>query len=71
MQSLTILCWKDHGSVFDKSMSEPTIIISGAGVAGLLLALALKKIGMSVSVYEQSPQFSDGVGGNIVCQVSI
>jgi 2-polyprenyl-6-methoxyphenol hydroxylase-like FAD-dependent oxidoreductase len=38
-------------------------IISGAGVAGLLLALSLKKLGLDTSVYEQAPEFGEGVGG--------
>ncbi|KAJ3370707.1 hypothetical protein HDU91_006004 [Kappamyces sp. JEL0680] len=40
-------------------------VISGAGVSGLLLALALKKIGLNVAVYEQAPEFTEGVGGAI------
>lgn len=46
-----------------KVMGEPNIVISGAGVAGLLLALSLKKQGLNVVVYEQAPEFGEGVGG--------
>ena len=42
---------------------EMQAIISGAGVAGLLLALSLKKLGLDTSVYEQAPEFGEGVGG--------
>lgn len=51
-----------------KSIQEkksPFVVVSGAGVAGLLLALALKNIGLKVEVYEQAPEFGDGVGGAI------
>ncbi|KAJ3250711.1 hypothetical protein HK103_003265 [Boothiomyces macroporosus] len=41
------------------------IIISGAGVAGLVFALALKNMGINVEVYEQAPEFIDNVGGAI------
>ncbi|KAI8906950.1 hypothetical protein EDD86DRAFT_210160 [Gorgonomyces haynaldii] len=41
------------------------IAIGGAGIAGLLLALALKKQGFHVTVYEQAPRFDDEVGGAI------
>ncbi|KAI8805199.1 hypothetical protein BJ742DRAFT_775377 [Cladochytrium replicatum] len=42
------------------------IAISGGGIGGLTLALALKKnLGITATVYEQAPQFGDGVGGAI------
>jgi salicylate hydroxylase len=41
------------------------IVISGAGVAGLLLAIKLHQIGIDCIVYEQAPGFQDGVGGAI------
>ncbi|KAJ3397960.1 hypothetical protein HDU92_000061 [Lobulomyces angularis] len=44
---------------------EPNIVISGAGIAGLVLALSLRKMGVAVTVYEQAPSFDDGVGGAI------
>jgi 2-polyprenyl-6-methoxyphenol hydroxylase-like FAD-dependent oxidoreductase len=40
-------------------------VISGAGIAGLLLALKLHQIGIECIVYEQAPGFQDGVGGAV------
>ena len=39
--------------------------ISGAGIGGLVLALALKKRGINCTVYEQAPCFDENVGGGI------
>ena len=50
-------------------MSDVQVFISGAGVAGLLLALALKKMNLNVTVYEQAPAFADGVGGEFAVDV--
>jgi 2-polyprenyl-6-methoxyphenol hydroxylase-like FAD-dependent oxidoreductase len=36
-------------------MAQPTIIIVGAGITGLLLAQALKKHGVLFSIYERDP----------------
>lgn len=47
-------------------MSEPSAVIVGGGLAGLLLAIALKKkLGITASVYEQAQRFDDEVGGAI------
>jgi len=47
--------------------ADATVIIAGAGIGGLVLALALKKhCGLAASeieVYEQAPGFGDNVGG--------
>jgi 2-polyprenyl-6-methoxyphenol hydroxylase-like FAD-dependent oxidoreductase len=40
------------------------IIISGAGIGGLILALHLKKAGINTTVYEQAESFGE-VGGGI------
>lgn len=44
--------------------NEPaTIVISGAGIVGLVLALALKKhIGVTAEIYEKAYEFHDDVG---------
>lgn len=52
-----------HPKIFSFLMTDVQVFISGAGVAGLLLALALKKMNLNVTVYEQAPAFADGVGG--------
>jgi 2-polyprenyl-6-methoxyphenol hydroxylase-like FAD-dependent oxidoreductase len=46
---------------------EPaTILIAGAGIVGLVLALALKKqIGVKAEIYEQARAFQDGIGNGI------
>ncbi|KAI8901718.1 hypothetical protein BC833DRAFT_562240 [Globomyces pollinis-pini] len=44
---------------------DPKVVVSGAGVAGLLLALSLKKMGLNPVVFEQAPEFGEGVGGAI------
>jgi 2-polyprenyl-6-methoxyphenol hydroxylase-like FAD-dependent oxidoreductase len=44
---------------------DPHCIISGGGVAGLLLALSLANLGLKVSVYEQADEYGEGVGGAI------
>jgi 2-polyprenyl-6-methoxyphenol hydroxylase-like FAD-dependent oxidoreductase len=47
-------------------MSEdPNVIISGGGIAGLLLAISLKKLNINCQVYEQAPAYAEGVGGAI------
>lgn len=44
----------------------PRVVIVGAGLAGLVLSLALKKhCGITAAVYEQAPRFDDNVGGAI------
>ncbi|KAJ3410981.1 hypothetical protein HDV05_002958 [Chytridiales sp. JEL 0842] len=46
--------------------SSPRVCISGGGLAGLLLAVALKtKLGLDPIVYEQAPGFEPNVGGAI------
>jgi len=46
------------------SSDFPTIVIIGAGPSGLLLAITLKKrLGLCPHVFEQAPQFIDGIGG--------
>lgn len=42
--------------------SVEKICIVGGGIVGLVLALALHKIGVSASVYEREPAFHDDVG---------
>ena len=53
----------------ERMAMAPTVIIAGAGIGGLTLALALKKhCGLEESeilVLEQAPAFGDGVGGGI------
>ena len=48
---------------------DPEVVIVGAGIGGLTLALALKAhcglAGSSILVLEQAPAFGDGVGGGI------
>ncbi len=49
---------------------EPaTVLITGAGIGGLCLAMALREhcglAGGAIEVYEQSTAFTDGVGGGI------
>ena len=43
----------------------PSIVISGAGIAGLILAISLQNIGLECTVLEQAPGFEQGVGGAI------
>ena len=49
--------------------AEARVLIAGAGIGGLALALALKKhcglAGSEIEVYEQAPAFGDGVGGGM------
>jgi salicylate hydroxylase len=46
--------------------SAPSIAIAGGGIGGLVLALALREnLGVIPVVYEQAPEFADGVGGAI------
>ncbi|KAF9128204.1 hypothetical protein BGW39_005279 [Mortierella sp. 14UC] len=48
-----------HGpdpSVFDTSSRRPHVIIIGAGLAGLTLAVLLQKAGIPYDVFEKSPQ---------------
>ena len=41
-------------------------VIVGAGLAGLVLALALNKhVGIKCEIYEAAPRFDDGAGGAI------
>ncbi len=48
------------------SQHQPKVVIVGAGLGGLVLALALKAhVGISAEIYEQAPKFDDGVGGAI------
>ncbi|KAJ3126044.1 hypothetical protein HK098_007921 [Nowakowskiella sp. JEL0407] len=50
----------------DKSVTNKEMIIIGGGIAGLVLALGLKKrLGLDVAVYEQAQAYGDGVGGAI------
>ena len=47
-------------------MDQSNIVIAGAGIVGLVLALALEKhCGIKVELYEQAKQFQDGVGAGI------
>ena len=39
-------------------ISKLDIAIIGAGIAGLTLAVALRKLGMNAVIYEQTPRFS-------------
>jgi salicylate hydroxylase len=39
-------------------MSDPTIAVVGAGVGGLTAAIALRRCGHRVAVYEQAPRFT-------------
>jgi 2-polyprenyl-6-methoxyphenol hydroxylase-like FAD-dependent oxidoreductase len=44
---------------------QPKIVIIGAGLGGLLLALALEKhVGVKAEVYEQAPEFSNATDCN-------
>ena len=55
----------DDGGFF-KDTVPAEAIISGGGIAGLVLALALQKhVGIVAEVYEQASGFADGVGGAI------
>ncbi|KAJ1559104.1 hypothetical protein HK405_011991 [Cladochytrium tenue] len=46
--------------------ASPRVVISGGGVAGLLLAVALKRLlGLNPVVYEQASGYADDVGGAI------
>ena len=51
------------------SAEEAKVVIAGAGIGGLALALALRKhcglAGSDIEVYEQAPAFGDGVGGGM------
>jgi salicylate hydroxylase/6-hydroxynicotinate 3-monooxygenase len=38
--------------------ARPTIAIIGAGIAGLALGVALKKVGVGFTIYEQAPRFA-------------
>lgn len=50
----------------EQTKDRPRVVIIGAGIAGLVLALALKKhCGVVCDVYEQAPAFADNVGGAI------
>jgi salicylate hydroxylase len=44
---------------------DPKVIVSGGGVAGLLLALSLKKMDLDVQVFEQAPEYTQGAGGAV------
>ena len=50
-----------------KTSMDAPVLISGGGIGGLILALALKKhcglAGGEIEVYEQAPGFGDNVGG--------
>jgi 2-polyprenyl-6-methoxyphenol hydroxylase-like FAD-dependent oxidoreductase len=58
-----------HGAATAATSTEPlspTIVIAGAGIVGLVLALALKKhAGITAELYEQARSFQDGVGAGI------
>ncbi|KAI9366858.1 hypothetical protein DFJ73DRAFT_5962 [Zopfochytrium polystomum] len=46
--------------------ATPRVIVAGGGIAGLLLALALKKkLALDPVVYEQAPGFAPNIGGAI------
>jgi 2-polyprenyl-6-methoxyphenol hydroxylase-like FAD-dependent oxidoreductase len=47
--------------------SGPKVAVMGAGLAGLILALALKKhCGVTVTVYEQAPRFGTSAPVNCI-----
>ena len=48
----------------EKSSANPTVIVAGAGIAGLCLALVLRKHGVAVQVLERSPELTE-VGAGI------
>lgn len=46
--------------------TAPNIVIAGAGIVGLVLALAIKKnVGVTPEIYEQASAFQDGIGNGI------
>lgn len=60
----------DRTLTSDKNPSEeetvPTVVIAGAGIVGLVLALSLKKnVGVTPEIYEQASAFQDGIGNGI------
>ncbi|KAK3833843.1 MAG: hypothetical protein JOS17DRAFT_789210 [Linnemannia elongata] len=55
-----------HGpnpSVYDTSNRKPHVIIIGAGLAGLTLAVLLQKAGIPYDVFEKSPETRNVAGG--------
>ena len=49
--------------IYPNIQQMPKIVISGAGIGGLLLAISLNNMGLECEVLEQAPGFEDGVGG--------
>jgi salicylate hydroxylase len=43
----------------------PTVVIAGAGIGGLTLAIALRRRGVPVTVLERAPERSKGSGGTL------
>ncbi|MEE8307943.1 MAG: FAD-dependent monooxygenase [Gammaproteobacteria bacterium] len=40
-------------------MNNPSIAIAGAGIGGLTVAVALKRVGLTATVYEQAPELGE------------
>ncbi|CAJ1954767.1 unnamed protein product [Cylindrotheca closterium] len=56
----------DNNLSSEETTTRPNIVITGAGIVGLVLALAIKKnVGVTPEIYEQSGAFDDGVGNGI------
>lgn len=53
----------NKGLLLEEPATPAPIVISGAGIVGLVLALALKKhIGITAEIYEKADEFHDDVG---------